>query len=61
MTDSYRLTEGPHWDHRTQKLYFVDILTQHIYRLDTVTGAVTSAYVGKAVSTFVFIIKITAL
>lgn len=28
--------EGPHWDHRSQKLYFVDISEQKICRLDPV-------------------------
>lgn len=47
VTEAYGLSEGPHWDHRTQKLYFVDIYNQYIRRLDTATGVVTSAYVGK--------------
>ncbi|XP_072762623.1 regucalcin-like isoform X2 [Anoplolepis gracilipes] len=45
VTDSYGLSEGPHWDHRIQKLYFVDIYNQYIRRLDPATGVVTSAYV----------------
>ncbi|XP_011332720.1 regucalcin isoform X2 [Ooceraea biroi] len=45
VTDSYGLSEGPHWNHRTQKLYFVDIYNQYIRRLDTATGVVTSAYI----------------
>ncbi|CAL1679218.1 unnamed protein product [Lasius platythorax] len=45
VTEAYGLSEGPHWDHRTQKLYFVDIYNQYIRRLDTATGVVTSAYV----------------
>ncbi|XP_050454142.1 regucalcin-like isoform X2 [Cataglyphis hispanica] len=45
VTEPYGLSEGPHWEHRTQKLYFVDIYNQYIRRLDTATGVVTSAYV----------------
>ncbi|XP_072762621.1 regucalcin-like isoform X2 [Anoplolepis gracilipes] len=45
VTDSYGLSEGPQWDHRTQKLFFVDIYNQYIRRLDPATGVVTSAYV----------------
>ncbi|KAH0946127.1 hypothetical protein HN011_005681 [Eciton burchellii] len=45
VTEPYGLSEGPHWDHRTQKLYFVDIYNQYIRRLDTATGIVTSAYI----------------
>ncbi|XP_028049530.2 regucalcin isoform X1 [Monomorium pharaonis] len=45
VTDVYGLSEGPHWDHRTQKLYFVDINNQYIRRLDPATGVVTSAYI----------------
>jgi len=47
VTDAYGLSEGPHWDHRTQKLFFVDIYNQYIRRLDPATGVVTSAYIGK--------------
>lgn len=47
VTEAYGLTEGPHWDHRTQKLYFVDIYNQYIRKLDIATGAVTNAYIGK--------------
>ncbi|XP_070158393.1 regucalcin isoform X2 [Polyergus mexicanus] len=46
VTEPFGLSEGPHWNHRTQKLYFVDIYNQYIRRLDTATGVVTSAYVG---------------
>ncbi|KAG5341758.1 RGN protein, partial [Acromyrmex charruanus] len=45
VTDTYGLSEGPHWDHRTQKLYFVDIYNQYVRRLDPATGVVTSAYI----------------
>ncbi|XP_018404205.1 PREDICTED: regucalcin-like isoform X2 [Cyphomyrmex costatus] len=45
VTDTYGLSEGPHWDHHTQKLYFVDIYNQYIRRLDPATGVVTSAYI----------------
>ncbi|XP_071559184.1 regucalcin isoform X1 [Temnothorax nylanderi] len=46
VTPVYGLSEGPHWDERTQKLYFVDIYNQYIRRLDTATGVVTSAYIA---------------
>ncbi|XP_011175815.1 regucalcin isoform X1 [Solenopsis invicta] len=45
VTNAYGLSEGPHWDHRTQKLYFVDINNQYIRRLDPATGVVTSVYI----------------
>ncbi|XP_011153702.1 regucalcin isoform X2 [Harpegnathos saltator] len=45
VTEPYGLSEGPHWDHRTQKLYFVDIHNRYIRRLDPATNAVTSAYI----------------
>ncbi|XP_032683320.1 regucalcin-like isoform X2 [Odontomachus brunneus] len=45
VTDTYGLSEGPHWDHRSQKLYFVDIYNQFIRRLDPATGVVTNAYI----------------
>ncbi|XP_020286684.1 regucalcin-like isoform X2 [Pseudomyrmex gracilis] len=46
VTEPYGLSEGPHWDHRTQKLYFVDIYNQYIRRLDVATGVVTSTYIN---------------
>ncbi|XP_011881379.1 PREDICTED: regucalcin-like isoform X2 [Vollenhovia emeryi] len=46
VTAAYGLSEGPHWDHRTQKLFFVDIQNQYIRRLDIATGVVTSAYIA---------------
>ncbi|XP_011685836.1 PREDICTED: uncharacterized protein LOC105448775 isoform X2 [Wasmannia auropunctata] len=45
VTDAYGLSEGPHWDHRTQKLYFVDIYNQYIRRLDPATGDVKSVHI----------------
>nr|XP_012218309.1 PREDICTED: regucalcin-like [Linepithema humile] len=45
VTDAFGLSEGPHWDQRTQKLYFVDITNQYIRRLDPATGEVNSAYI----------------
>lgn len=52
VTDSYGLSEGPHWDHRSQKLFFVDIYNQYIRRLDPATGVVTSAHLSKAMHLF---------
>ncbi|XP_017787454.1 PREDICTED: regucalcin-like isoform X2 [Habropoda laboriosa] len=42
---TYGLAEGPHWDHIAQKLYFVDIFAQKIYRFDPATHALTSAFI----------------
>lgn len=55
VTEPYGLSEGPHWDHQSQKLYFVDIYNQYIRRLDTATGVVTSAYIGKTTLFFLFL------
>lgn len=38
-------SEGPHWDHRSQKLYFVDIDGQKICRFDPVTKDLTCTYI----------------
>lgn len=43
VSQRYILGEGPHWDHNTQKLYFVDIMTSKICRLDPETGVITTA------------------
>lgn len=40
-------SEGPHWDHRTQKLYFVDIEAQKICRFSPVTKMLACIYVEK--------------
>lgn len=45
VTEPFGLAEGPHWDHRTQKLYFVDIFGQKLCRLDPASGSVTSTYI----------------
>lgn len=42
----YGLGEGPHWDDKSQKLYFVDIFAQKIFRFDPETHDLTSAYIG---------------
>lgn len=41
----YELGEGPHWDDKSQTLYFVDIFKQKIHRLDPATGSLTSTTV----------------
>ncbi|XP_076653047.1 uncharacterized protein LOC143359184 [Halictus rubicundus] len=38
-------SEGPHWDHRTQKLYFVDIDEQNLCRCDPITRDLTCTYI----------------
>ena len=38
-------SEGPHWDHCSQKLYFVDIDAQKICRFDPVTKDLTCTYI----------------
>lgn len=39
-------SEGPHWDHRTQKLYFVDIEKQKLCRCDPITRDLTCTYIA---------------
>lgn len=38
-----KLGEGPHWDEKTQSLYFVDILAQAILRYDSKNGEIYKA------------------
>lgn len=45
LVGPYQLGEGPHWDHVSQKLYFVDIVAQKIYRFDPVSQNVTFAFI----------------
>ncbi|XP_051171983.1 regucalcin-like isoform X2 [Leptopilina boulardi] len=46
VVEAKGLTEGPHWDHRTQKLFFVDIWGNKICRFDPATSKVTCAYIA---------------
>ncbi|CAK9818087.1 rgn [Anthophora quadrimaculata] len=57
LSGPYELGEGPHWDHVTQKLYFVDIVGQKIYRFDPVTRAVTSVFIENGPVGFVIPIE----
>lgn len=41
------LGEGPHWDVKSQKLYYVDINAQKMLRLNPANGNVTSIYLSK--------------
>ena len=45
LVGPYDLSEGPHWDPVSKKLYFVDIFAQKIYRYDPATKSLTSTYV----------------
>ncbi|KAI4503564.1 hypothetical protein M0802_000967 [Mischocyttarus mexicanus] len=45
VTKPFGLSEGPHWDHGSQKLFFVDIMNQNLYRLDPVSGSITHTYI----------------
>ena len=45
LAGPYDLSEAPHWDHVSKKLYFVDIFDQKIYRYDPATKSHTSTYV----------------
>lgn len=40
-------SEGPHWDSHIQKLYFVDIEAQKIYRFDPITKDLSCIFIGK--------------
>lgn len=46
IVEAKGLSEGPLWDHRTQKLFFVDIWNNKICRYDPATSQVTSAYIA---------------
>lgn len=45
VTKPFGLSEGPHWDHGSQKLFFVDIMNQLLCRLDPISGSVTHTYI----------------
>ncbi|XP_034185221.2 uncharacterized protein LOC117606630 [Osmia lignaria lignaria] len=53
LAGPYELGEGPHWEHVSQKLYFVDIFAQKIYRFDPVTQTITSAFLENGPVSFV--------
>ncbi|KAK9298960.1 hypothetical protein QLX08_007876 [Tetragonisca angustula] len=46
LTGPYGLGEGPHWDSTSQKLYFVDIFAQKIFKFDPATGGLTFTFIG---------------
>lgn len=45
LVGRFNHSEGPHWDHRTQKLYFVDIEEQKLCRCDPITRDLTCTYI----------------
>ncbi|XP_033223288.1 regucalcin-like [Belonocnema kinseyi] len=53
------LSEGPHWDVRTQKLYFVQIWKQLIYSYNPATGEIFHAYIKNGPVSVVSTIKDT--
>nr|XP_033337549.1 uncharacterized protein LOC117226889 [Megalopta genalis] len=53
LAGPYTLGEGPHWDHTSGTLYFVDILAQEILRYDSSTSTITSAYIENGTVGFV--------
>jgi sugar lactone lactonase YvrE len=48
-----RLGEGPIWDDRAQRLYWVDILSRAVHRFDPASGIDETAEVGQHVGTVV--------
>ena len=50
LTGPYGLGEGPHWDSTSQKLYFVDIFAQKIFKFDPATGGLTFTFIGRLIS-----------
>jgi hypothetical protein len=42
------LGEGPHWDDKAQKLYYVDIFAKSVHRYDPVTGRETKVVIRKS-------------
>ncbi|XP_051161842.1 regucalcin-like isoform X1 [Leptopilina boulardi] len=45
VTSTFGLSEGPHWDVHSQKLYFVQIWKQHICSYNPATGEVFYAFI----------------
>ncbi|XP_031772663.1 regucalcin [Apis florea] len=45
LVGPYDLGEGPHWDSISQKLYYVDIYAQKVFRFDPASGIVTSVFI----------------
>ena len=45
LAGPYDLSESPHWDQVSKKLYYVDIFAQKIYRYDPATKSLTSTCV----------------
>lgn len=48
--------EGPHWDHKTQALYYVDIKGNTVNKYDPATKKHTSIKIGMYQIHFIFLI-----
>lgn len=46
VTDDVQLGEGPHWDEKTQSLYYVDIFGKTILKYTPKTNKLTKASTG---------------
>lgn len=49
VTDHVELGEGPHWDEKTQSLYYVDVIGKNILKYTPKTNKLTKASTGKLV------------
>lgn len=47
LTDSHQLGEGPHWDEKTESLYYVDIFEHTIHKYVSLKNLHAKALVGK--------------
>lgn len=47
VASDLELAEGPHWDVRSQKLFYVDLLKGKIFRFDPKTNKTTMAHMSK--------------
>jgi sugar lactone lactonase YvrE len=45
------LGEGPHWDEKSKKLYYVDILRNTVFSYDPVTSIEAKIVIGKCANT----------
>ena len=47
ITPSAILGEGPHWDHKAQALYYVDVPASTVNKYDPASKKLTSVKIGK--------------
>lgn len=55
ISEGFILSESPHWDAKTQNLYYVDIFGKKIFRYNPTSTELTAADLGGANFTYLIL------